>query len=98
MSDSFKFYLDNIGKYPLLTADQEIELSRRIASWQELTEKRAEITDPPPLTAAEKRITRSGERARQQLINSNLRLVVSLARKYANRIQGTGLDLVLHLE
>ena len=93
MSDSFKFYLDNIGKFPLLTADQEIELSRRIAAWQILIEERAQIDDPPPLTTAEKRITRSGERARQQLINSNLRLVVSLARKYANRIQGTGMDL-----
>ena len=93
MTDSFKFYLDNIGKFPLLTPDQEIELSRRIVAWQDLDEQRKEITDPPPLTAAEKRVVRSGERARQQLINSNLRLVVSLARKYANRIQGTGLEL-----
>ncbi len=93
MSDSFKFYLDNIGKYPLLTADQEIELSRRIVAWLEIDEQRQEKTDPPPLTMAEKRVIRSGERARQQLINSNLRLVVSLARKYANRIQGTGLEL-----
>ena len=69
MSDSVQMYLKEIGKYPLLTGDEEVELA--------------------------KRIERSDEAARQKLILSNLRLVVSIAKKYVGRSANlTLLDLI----
>ena len=54
-------YLNAICKYPLLTTDQEIKLSRRVKRWQELRDK-------PNLTNAERREIRSGLRAREELV------------------------------
>ena len=59
MSDNIRMYLKEIGKVPLLTAEQEVELAKRIAE--------------------------GDEEAKQQLINANLRLVVSIAGHYNNR-------------
>ena len=58
-NNSFKDYLIAIGQYPLLTAEQELELGRRIKE-------------------------EGDKNAREQLINSNLRLVVYIAKKYKN--------------
>ena len=69
-------YLNSIGRIPLLTPDQEIELGRRIKRMQELKEL------DRPLTRAEQRQIKSGERAVQDFVRANLRLVVSIARKY----------------
>ena len=55
--DAFKTYLNAIGDYPLLTPDQEIELSRQIQRMLELKEAERE------LTAVEKRQIKIGERA-----------------------------------
>jgi len=79
MADSIKDYLNSIAKYPLLTPQQEIQLGRRVARWQELKTQDRELTDD------EKRELRSGERARQRFIQSNLQLVVHVARKYDKR-------------
>ncbi len=79
MADSIKDYLNDIAKQPLLTPQQEIQLGRRVAKWRELKDK------PKPLTLAEQREMRSGERARQQFIRANLQLVVHVARKYEKR-------------
>jgi len=79
MVDSVKDYLNSIAKYPLLTPQQEIQLGRRVARWQELKQSER------PLTNDEKRELRSGERARQRFIQSNLQLVVHVARKYQKR-------------
>ena len=46
-----------------------------------------------PLTSEEQRIVRSGVRAKEKLVRSNLRLVVNVARKYQPRIEGTIIDL-----
>lgn len=91
MADSFRHFLNEIGRHPLLTADQEIELSRRIFAMQDLLTERD--IEKEPLTKQEQRVVRSGRRAKQKLINSNLRLVVNLARKYGGRIEGTILEL-----
>lgn len=91
MSDSFRQFLNEIGKYPLLTAEQEIQLSRRIFAMQDLLEGRD--VDKEPLTADEQRIIRSGQRAKEKLIRGNIRLVVNIARKYSPRIEGTILDI-----
>jgi RNA polymerase primary sigma factor len=83
MSDSINSYLNDIAKNPLLTPQQEIQLGRRVARWRELCSK------DTPLTSEEQRELRSGERARQQFIRSNLQLVVHVARKYEKRSRKT---------
>jgi len=79
MSDAIGDYLNSIARYPLLTPQQEIQLGRRVAKWREL--KNLER----PLTTQERRELRSGERARQKFMQSNLQLVVHVARKYSRR-------------
>ncbi len=80
--DSFTLYLQDIARYPLLTKDQEILLARSVQQW---------IGNESPT----KRQVKIGERAYQKLINCNLRLVVSIAKRYNNRCRRTEMfDLV----
>lgn len=83
MADNIKDYLNSIAKYPLLTPQQEIQLGRRVARWHELRSLDRE------LTTNERQELRSGERARQRFIQSNLQLVVHVARKYDKRSNRT---------
>jgi RNA polymerase sigma factor (sigma-70 family) len=76
MSDVIKDYLNSIARYPLLTTQQEVELGRRVARWRELKEKEGKLTEQ------ERTEFRSGERARRRFIQSNLQLVVHVARRY----------------
>jgi RNA polymerase primary sigma factor len=57
--DALRLFLDEIGQYPLLTAEQEVDLA--------------------------KRIERGDERAKEAMINANLRLVVHIAKRYQNQ-------------
>jgi RNA polymerase sigma factor (sigma-70 family) len=66
------------ARYPLLTQNQEIELGRRIQAW-------LQHPDPSPS------VIRSGRRARDKFVCSNLRLVISIAKKYTYAIRGTTL-------
>jgi RNA polymerase sigma factor (sigma-70 family) len=86
--DAFKTYLNAIGNYPLLTADQEIELSRQIQRMLELKEADHE------LTLTEKRQIKIGERAKEKLIKSNLKLVVHIAKRYARRLVSNNMELL----
>ena len=79
MSPSFKSYLNEIARYPLLTVDQEIQYGRRIAKMRELQQLERTLTD------AEQRLIRSGQRARERFMQCNLQLVVHVAKKYENR-------------
>jgi len=79
MSPSFKSYLNEIARYPLLTSAQELLYGRRIARMRELQELER------PLTDAEQRLVRSGLRARERFMQCNLQLVVHVAKKYENR-------------
>jgi RNA polymerase primary sigma factor len=79
MSPSFQRYLNEIARYPLLTVDQEIQYGRRIAKMRELQGLER------PLTDAEQRLVRSGQRARERFMQCNLQLVVHVAKKYENR-------------
>ena len=82
MSDTFRDYLAEIGRYPLLSKQQEILLSRQVRVW---------VTDPDA-TAKQKRV---GKRAYEKLMNCNLRLVVSVAKKFRSRVNKAELlDLV----
>ncbi len=93
--DLVKAYLREIGRVALLTAVEEVELSKRIEAGLFATEKlRQHTVGEIKLPAAMRRdlaeISRDGERAKRHLLEANLRLVVSLAKRY----QGRGLDLL----
>lgn len=89
-SDAIKSYLNEIGRYPLLTKAQEVMLGTQIQAWMTIREK-----DQLTYTEEEKKIARSGKRAREKFIKCNLRLVVNIARKYTNRCHSLDLmDLV----
>jgi RNA polymerase sigma factor (sigma-70 family) len=79
-------YLDEIGRTPLLTKEQEGTLARAIeagrAARDELDAGRATT---PARRAELRRALRAGDRARQEFVQANLRLVVSIAKRYQNR-------------
>ncbi|MGB1197170.1 MAG: sigma-70 family RNA polymerase sigma factor [Synechococcus sp.] len=78
--DSFSGYLKEIGRYPLLTPSQEIELSRQAQRYIELRD-----TEGKPETPQEHRQYRVGKRAFDKMMTSNLRLVVNIAKKFVGR-------------
>jgi RNA polymerase primary sigma factor len=90
-AESIILYLNEIGDEPLLTFAQEQELARAMSDGREA--QRRLDSEAPHSPAEHRRLEEAvaaGERARAQLINSNLRLVVSIARRY----QGHGLSLL----
>ena len=78
MNDSIGLYLNDIGKVALLTAEDERELSRVIETGREA----AEQLEAGKKGAALKRQVREAAKAKDRFIRSNLRLVVSIARRY----------------
>jgi len=78
--DPVRMYLKEIGKVPLLTAEQEVTLAKRIEAGLQATETLDGETAVP---LGESR--RAGELARRQLTEANLRLVVSIAKRYVGR-------------
>ncbi|GAB2515538.1 RNA polymerase sigma factor [Paramicrobacterium agarici] len=87
-ADPVKDYLKQIGKVPLLNAAEEVELAMRIEAGLFAEDKLSQMTD------AEKRqklgrelqwVSRDGQRAKSHLLGANLRLVVSLAKRYTGR-------------
>jgi RNA polymerase primary sigma factor len=86
-ADPVKDYLGQIGKVPLLTAGQEVELAKRIEAGLFAEEKLAEGSGvlPAGQSADLEQVAEDGRRAKDHLLEANLRLVVSLARRYAGR-------------
>ncbi|GIV76615.1 MAG: RNA polymerase sigma factor RpoD [Litorilinea sp.] len=82
--DPVRMYLRDIGRHPLLTGEEELELARRIAEGREAQQKLAEVTDPEERARLEEIIAR-GKEAHDRLARSNLRLVVSVAKRYIGR-------------
>ena len=78
MNDSIGLYLNDIGKVPLLTAEDERELSRLIEEGREAQEK----LDAGKRSADLKAKVAKAAHAKDRFIRSNLRLVVSIARRY----------------
>lgn len=88
--DSTRAYLKQIGRVPLLSAEEEVDLAVRIEVGLYAAEKlRIESEAPSGLTAAHRRdltwIVRDGVQARDHLLEANLRLVVSIAKRYTGR-------------
>ncbi|ADP79235.1 RNA polymerase sigma factor [Pseudofrankia inefficax] len=93
-ADLVRMYLREIGRVPLLNAAQEVELSKRVEAGLFAEHKLATAADlEPELHRDLKLLVRDGEAAKQQLVSANLRLVVSVAKKYSGRGM-TLLDLV----
>ncbi|ANW20314.1 RNA polymerase sigma factor [Streptomyces clavuligerus] len=94
-SDLFRQYLREIGRIPLLTAAEEVELARRVEAGLFAEEKLAATPDlnSSRLAADLDRLVVMGRMAKRRLIEANLRLVVSVAKRYVGRGL-TMLDLV----
>ncbi|WP_225214359.1 RNA polymerase sigma factor [Cellulomonas avistercoris] len=86
-ADPVKDYLKQIGKVALLNAEQEVELAKRIEAGLFADEKLAEIRDTlePKMRRELEWIAQDGRRAKNHLLEANLRLVVSLAKRYTGR-------------
>jgi RNA polymerase primary sigma factor len=78
-------YLHEVRRFPLLTAEEEITLSRAYAAGRATERRLADLSLPDPERLALEAAARAGERARRRLVESNLRLVISVARKHLNR-------------
>jgi RNA polymerase primary sigma factor len=94
VSDPVRMYLQEIGRYPLLTTQQEVELSMQVEAGVKAEER---LDSDAEYTVAERvileRQARLADRARKRVVESNLRLVVSIAKKYVGRGMGL-LDLI----
>ena len=88
--DPVRMYLKEIGKVPLLTASEEIDLAMKIEAGVDATEK-LEAADAGEIELDRRerrrlgRVEQMGLDAKQQLIEANLRLVVSIAKRYVGR-------------
>jgi len=89
--DLVRLYLEDVGRHDLLTKDDEVRLAQAIEAG---VAARAELEAAKKLTPTQRRhlrrAIRGGEEAHRQFVNSNLRLVVSIAKKY----QSSGLPLL----
>ena len=89
--DLVRLYLTDIGQYPLLTKDDEVRLAQAIESrWEAVEELKTKKGLTPTRRRELNRYVREGERAQRTFVQSNLRLVVSIAKKY----QASGLPLL----
>ena len=89
-ADSVRAYLKQIGKVPLLNAAQEVELAKRIEAGLYAVERLRQIREAGEELPIKPRrelewVSRDGERAKNHLLAANLRLVVSLAKRYTGR-------------
>ncbi len=89
-ADSVRAYLKQIGKVALLNAEEEVELAKRIEAGLYAAERLRKVAEAAQELATQMRrdlrwIVRDGERAKSHLLEANLRLVVSLAKRYTGR-------------
>ncbi|MEA5504135.1 RpoD/SigA family RNA polymerase sigma factor [Halotia wernerae UHCC 0503] len=97
--DMVRVYLQEIGRYPMLTPDQEIAYGRHIQEMMAIEQRKKELiqqlhreptiaelaADVHKTEAEIAQIQQQGQRAKQKMVTANLRLVVSIAKKYQHR-------------
>lgn len=83
--DNVSWYLSSIGRIPLLTPEQEVELGQQVQTLMEL-----QVLPETEFTSEQRQLILLGRRAKTRMIKANLRLVVSVAKKY----QGKGLEFL----
>uniref|UniRef100_UPI0035714E93 RNA polymerase sigma factor n=1 Tax=Nakamurella endophytica TaxID=1748367 RepID=UPI0035714E93 len=89
-ADSVRAYLKQIGKVALLNAEEEVDLAKRIEAGLYSVERMRQVAEAGDKLPTQMRrdlnwIRRDGERAKNHLLEANLRLVVSLAKRYTGR-------------
>ncbi|WP_409330979.1 RNA polymerase sigma factor [Trujillonella humicola] len=89
-ADSVRAYLKQIGKVALLNAEEEVDLAKRIEAGLYAAERLRQVEEEGQKLSPQMRrdlnwIVRDGERAKNHLLEANLRLVVSLAKRYTGR-------------
>ena len=82
VSDPVRLYLNEIGRYPLLTAQQEVELAMQMEAGQRAEKRLAEADLSEEDESMLRHELEIGDEAQKQLVQSNLRLVVALSRRY----------------
>ena len=90
---SLSDFLGEIGRHELLTPEQELTMGRKVQEMVALNERCQQaggIGAECEFTSSEKETLKAGEKAKNQMITANLRLVVNLAKRY----QGKGLELL----
>lgn len=86
VADPVRRYLQEIGRVPLLNAEEEIDLAKRVGAGEAATQMLESGQSLDPVRArALRRIQRGGSFAQQRMVESNLRLVVSIAKRYVGR-------------
>ena len=90
IDDPVRMYLKEIGKVDLLTPEQEVNLAQRMGAGAAAKEQMAELEKsgeeiPEEMLKELKKAIKSGDRAKQELAEANLRLVVSIAERYVGR-------------
>ncbi len=87
INDPVRMYLKEIGRVDLLTGDEEVELAIKIAAGMDAEEKLAELREEDPNYFDEELdiVIVRGEEAKKKLAEANLRLVVSIAKRYVGR-------------
>ncbi len=90
IDDPVRMYLKEIGKVDLLTSEQEVSLAQTMVAGQEAESQLAEMEEageeiPEDVRRALKKTINAGEKAKQDLAEANLRLVVSIAKRYVGR-------------
>ena len=90
IDDPVRMYLKEIGKVDLLTSEQEVSLAQTMVAGQEAESQLAEMEEageeiPQEVRAELRKLISAGEKAKQDLAEANLRLVVSIAKRYVGR-------------
>jgi RNA polymerase primary sigma factor len=87
LSDPVRLYLQQIGRVPLLSGEEEIDLAKRHDAGRVAEELLATLPDPAPVGQCRRlhAIVLDGQRAKRRLTEANLRLVVSIAKRHLGR-------------
>ena len=84
-SDPVRMYLREIGRVALLNAEEEVDLAKRVEAGLAATRLLSSDGPPPAREVELRRVERGGQLAKRRLVESNLRLVVSIAKRYVGR-------------